>query len=50
MSALDFGVGGRGCQDIKDILQGGGPSDATVCVGDMSHEPTHPQDAGGISP
>ena len=46
----DFGSGGHGCQGVGNILQGGGPSGATVWIGDMGHDPTHWQGYGVLSP
>ena len=46
----DFGVGGSGLQDTRDILQGSDPSSATVNIGDMGNEPTHKNNDGEISP
>ena len=50
MVILYFEAGGRIRQDVGNILQGGGPSSATVKIREMGHETTHWKDAGGISP
>ena len=45
-----FGVGGHGYQEVRDIPQGGGSSGATIRIRDVVGDPTHWQDAGGLSP
>ena len=46
----DFGVGGRGFQDVRGVLQGGGPSGVTVRIRYMVCDTIHRQDNRGISP
>ena len=43
-----FRAGGRGCQDIGNILQGDGSDGPPVWIGDVGHDPMHRQDSGGI--
>ena len=42
----DFGVGGRGCQDVGDILPGGRPSGATFWVRYMVLDTMNWQETG----
>ena len=44
----DFQEGGRGQQNVGNILQGGGISGATVCIVDVVHDPMNRQEVGGI--
>ena len=46
----DFGAGGCGRQNVRDILQGGGPSSDTIKIGDVGHDPKYWKYDGVISP
>ena len=48
MDISDFGAGGRGRQDIWDLLQGGSPRSATVKIEDVGHYYMHRKDAEGF--
>ena len=45
-----FGAEGHGRQEVGDVLQGGGPSGADVCIIDVVHDITYRQDARMVSP
>ena len=44
------GMGGRGFQDVGDLLQGSGAVSPTIWVRNMGDIPKHCEDAGRIQP
>ena len=44
----NFGAGGRGCQDVRSVIKGGGSGSVHVQIRVMVHDTEQYQDSGGF--
>ena len=43
-------LGGDGCQDLRNLLQGGGEGGAIIRIGDVGDDPPYRPNPGGFTP